>query len=91
MPIQLCEINGKPGFKYGKQGKCYTYNPKNETSKKNAKKRAIRQGLAEHGGKWVDANLINDPDVIEETDNYNNLSVADKTIFKLKYGNSKNG
>ena len=46
MPINSCSENNKPGFKWGEQGKCYTYTPKNEGSKRNAKKSAILQGLA---------------------------------------------
>ena len=38
MPVQRCQSKGKPGFKYGKEGKCYTG--------KDAKKKAIKQGLA---------------------------------------------
>lgn len=46
MPIKQCEEKGKPGFKWGDAGKCYTYSPYNEGSKKNAKKSATAQGLA---------------------------------------------
>jgi hypothetical protein len=45
MPVKNCEDNKKPGFKWGDSGKCYTYDPKNETAKKTAKKSAILQGL----------------------------------------------
>ena len=46
MPVKNCEENGKPGFKYGDSGKCYTYDTNNEGSKRNAKKQAIIQGIA---------------------------------------------
>jgi len=46
MPIQSCQSENKPGFKYGDSGKCYTYDPKNEGSKNKAKKSAIIQGIA---------------------------------------------
>jgi hypothetical protein len=46
MPIKNCQLNGKPGYKWGSEGKCYQYEPNNEGSKKNAKKNAIAQGLA---------------------------------------------
>lgn len=45
MPIKECQNNGEPGFKWGDSGKCYTYSPYNEGSKRNAKKEAIAQGL----------------------------------------------
>ena len=46
MPVKECQDNGKPGFKWGNEGKCYVYDPKNEGSKRNAKKKATAQGLA---------------------------------------------
>jgi hypothetical protein len=46
MPIKQCQETGKPGFKWGDAGKCYTYSPYNEGSKRNAKKSATAQGLA---------------------------------------------
>lgn len=47
MPVQSCTEEGKPGYKYGESGKCYTYTAGNETAKKAAKLKAIRQGVAE--------------------------------------------
>ncbi len=46
MPIKECILNGKPGFKWGNVGKCYTYNPISESSTKEAKQKAINQGIA---------------------------------------------
>jgi hypothetical protein len=46
MPIKSCESDKKPGFKWGDQGKCYTYEPKNEGSLRNARKKATAQGIA---------------------------------------------
>lgn len=46
MPIMGCQSNGRPGYKWGKSGKCYTYNPGSETSRKRAKQKAILQGVA---------------------------------------------
>ena len=46
MPIKSCQSENKPGFKWGDQGKCYTYTPRNEGSIENAKKKARLQGLA---------------------------------------------
>lgn len=46
MPVKSCTLDGKPGFKWGDSGKCYTYDPKSETSKKNAEKKAYVQGIA---------------------------------------------
>ena len=46
MPVHNCQINNEPGYKWGKAGKCYSYNPDDEGSKKDAKKKAIAQGIA---------------------------------------------
>ncbi len=47
MPVQSCSIKGKPGYKYGNSGKCYTYNPNSEASKTKARNKARHQGIAE--------------------------------------------
>lgn len=46
MPIKKCQINNNPGYKWGDAGKCYDYEPGNEESIKEAKKKAITQGVA---------------------------------------------
>ena len=46
MPIQDCNLNELPGYKWGQDGKCYTYTPDNEGERRNAKKNAIIQGYA---------------------------------------------
>lgn len=46
LPIKECRLEGEPGFKWGDEGKCYTYSPYNEGSKRNAKKKATAQGIA---------------------------------------------
>jgi len=45
MPIITCTSDGKPGFKYGETGFCYTYED-NEPSKEAARQAAIKQGQA---------------------------------------------
>jgi hypothetical protein len=46
MPVKDCQENNQSGYKWGDEGKCYTYSPNNEGSKRNAKKKALIQGLA---------------------------------------------
>lgn len=46
MPLMECRSNGKPGFKFGEEGYCYTYDPDDERSKERAKQKAINQGIA---------------------------------------------
>jgi len=59
MPVKPCQENGKPGFKYGDSGKCYTYTPGNTQSKAQARLKAEAQGAAvrssqERAGKPVE-------------------------------------
>lgn len=46
MPVRECQENDKPGYKWGEQGKCYTYNPNNEGQRRKAKQYATIQGYA---------------------------------------------
>ena len=46
MPVIACMENGKPGFKYGQSGKCYTYTAGDETGRNTAKRKAVMQGTA---------------------------------------------
>jgi len=43
MPVKKCQENGKPGYKCGDSGKCYTYSPNDEAGRKRAKRKAILQ------------------------------------------------
>jgi len=46
MPVQRCQSDGKPGYKWGKQGKCYTYTPGDKLGRQDAMEKAKRQGRA---------------------------------------------
>ena len=46
MPVKSCQKSGKPGFKWGDSGYCYTYTSGNKQSKEQARQKAIRQGRA---------------------------------------------
>ena len=46
MPVKSCQSNGKSGYKWGDSGKCYTYTSGDESSKKRAYDKAVRQGRA---------------------------------------------
>jgi hypothetical protein len=47
MPIQSCQSENKPGFKWGESGNaCYTYNPNDKKSRETARRKAIKQGVA---------------------------------------------
>lgn len=59
MPVKKCQSKGKPGYKCGDSGKCYTYTSGNERSRKNAKRKAILQCRAIDEpiseSEWLDA------------------------------------
>ena len=46
MPIQPCQLQGRPGYRYGPTGTCYTYTPNSERSRKRAHDKAATQGRA---------------------------------------------
>lgn len=46
MPVQRCQKDGRPGFRWGKSGKCYTYTPGDARSKTAARLKAELQGKA---------------------------------------------
>jgi hypothetical protein len=46
MPVMPCRSRGRPGFKYGSSGKCYTYKENNTQSRVAARNRAEKQGRA---------------------------------------------
>lgn len=46
MPVQSCRSEKLPGFRWGEQGKCYTYTPNNVNERNRAKQLAYKQGNA---------------------------------------------
>ena len=46
MPVHSCHENGKPGYKFGDSGKCYTYSVGDEHGRKEAHRKAVMQGVA---------------------------------------------
>lgn len=46
MPVQSCQLDGKPGFRWGESGKCYTYETGDTASRRRARSRAQAQGAA---------------------------------------------
>lgn len=49
MPLQECIKNKKSGYRWGESGFCYTYHKGNESSRKRAKQKALKQGMAIEG------------------------------------------
>ena len=46
MPVMSCEEDGKPGYKYGESGACYTFTPGDPESRAAARRKAEEQGRA---------------------------------------------
>ncbi len=46
MPFTRTTKNGKPAYKWGKQGNAYVYTPGNKKSRNAAKRKAFLQGRA---------------------------------------------
>lgn len=46
MPVKDCQINGRPGKKWGDSGTCYPYTKGNTQSERAAYDKAARQGRA---------------------------------------------
>lgn len=46
MPVERCRKNGKPGYRWGKEGHCYSYTAGNKSSRERAKRKAEAQGRA---------------------------------------------
>jgi len=50
MPIKSCSENGKPGWRWGDHGKCYTYTKGDENSSRRAHAKALAQARAAYSG-----------------------------------------
>lgn len=48
MPVMRCRKDGKPGWKFGDSGFCYTYMSGSKRSQAVARLRAAKQGAAQH-------------------------------------------
>lgn len=46
MPVEPCREGGSPGYRWGKEGKCYTYKSGDKASREAAHKKAAKQGQA---------------------------------------------
>jgi hypothetical protein len=46
VPIEKCQKDGKPGYRWGEEGTCYTYTAGNENSREQAYQKALQQARA---------------------------------------------
>lgn len=46
MPVESCQKDGRPGYRWGRAGTCYPYTSGDEDSRQAAHARAMRQGRA---------------------------------------------
>jgi hypothetical protein len=60
MPVQPCQSDGKPGYKWGESGACYAYTPGDEASASRARASAERQGRAARAGGYEGMNKQED-------------------------------
>jgi hypothetical protein len=54
MPIQSCSSEGKPGFRFGDSGTCYTYTSGDTRSLTSAKRKARSQEVAARATGWTE-------------------------------------
>ncbi len=83
MPVMSCNEKGKPGYKYGESGRCYTYTEGDESGRKKAKQKAYIQGAAisARTGEAMhkeDASIFQD--ILEENENLEKGINYDKFI-----------
>ena len=60
MPVRTCTENGKPGYRCGDAGRCYTYSSGDEAGRKEAKRKAAVQCVAigEDPGLMIDTEQL---------------------------------
>jgi hypothetical protein len=51
MPLTRCSEDGKPGWKWGESGKCYTFTRGDAASERAARKKARDQAVAIAGNR----------------------------------------
>jgi hypothetical protein len=73
MPLKKCSENEKSGWKWGDSGKCYTG--------KDAKKKAIKQGVAIEGPKKFQQMASSFEDPFTEED----INIAIESMCELDY------
>jgi SPP1 gp7 family putative phage head morphogenesis protein len=52
VPLEHCQIEGRPGWRWGNAGHCYGYQPGSEESEKLARAAAMRQAYAAEGERF---------------------------------------
>lgn len=64
MPVQDCESEGRPGYRWGETGACYTYEAGNEAARETARGKAEAQGRAikaREGGSTAEMQELPEP------------------------------
>lgn len=83
MPLTRCQDNGTDGWKWGDQGKCYTYVKGNKSSEAEARKKALAQGLA-IGDMQAQSKIIFDSNIPSSIIKY--WKTQDRVIYILGNG-----
>lgn len=77
MPVERCSEGGKPGFRFGDSGKCYTYTEGDEASMRSARNKARDQERAAYASGFTgksygdtDYDFLNELLLKEEVESY---------------------
>ena len=89
MPIQNCQVDRKPGYRYAQSGKCYVYKEGDKASQTRALNKARKQGIAQiiNGFEFSLAKqkVSFDYDETLSTDKGKTLQKVLLLIFQLEY------
>jgi len=67
MPIERCTLDGRPGFRWSKNGKCYAYSPNSPGDRKRARMKAARQGAAARAAGFAEAVEVQEAALLRTT------------------------
>ena len=87
-----CSVGEKPGYKYGESGKCYIYTANDESSRKNAKRKAILQGtaIAQSTGEKLDITKEDIDEVCKDFDIEQPETIIKMQEDMIKYDDTHN-
>lgn len=66
MPVQTCQKDGEPGYRWGESGKCYTYTSGDDDGRAEARRKAEAQGAAIRASGWREKAAKLEPEIERE-------------------------
>lgn len=83
MPLQRCESEGRPGWKWGESGKCYTFTSGDEESETQARRKALAQAAAmgEFPGTGQESRTVESVDPVRAPVEYRDISSVANVNF----------